>query len=200
MAFIRMRLPGVKRLATLAAVLLATPVSFAEDEELPDAIPIDIVDAVVLCDSLPLKSIEGLWYYPEDRVTVLILGCEKPGCYEIFVVESEDCSLIPGEKIGELTESADPLKYRLTLFSDLKEGRLCNPIECMAVYSEKNESLNIEKPKLNIRINPLGVLPQFWRTIRMSVENPAGKLSEGMIRVYPSYDGNGSSRRQPRWL
>lgn len=160
----------------------------------------DLLAAREFCDRADLRPIEGLWTYPEDDVTVLIFrNEEKKGNYDITVVESADCSLSPGMKIGRLTDSADPDKFTLRLYTTVKNGVLSSPEEATAYFSDSKESLTIKKSSLKFRFNPGRLLPYFWRMISVSVKSrePA---PEGMIKIYPSYDGNGSSRRYPRYL
>lgn len=161
--------------------------------------PADILEAKEFCDNADLRPIEGLWIYPEDETTVLIYRADTPGKYEISVVESPDCSLTPGMKIGELQTSPDPDKYTLKQFTQIKNGVLKTPCSATATYSEAKESLTFKKPSFRIRFNPTRLLPYFWRMVSVSFGNKE-TAPEGMIKVYPSYDGNGSSRRYPRYL
>ena len=162
--------------------------------------PADYLEAVGFCDNQDLRPIEGLWTYPEDDVTVLIYRSkDKKGVYDIYVVESADCSLQPEVKLGELTSSADPDKYTLRLFTSIRKGILINPCSATATFSQNKESLSVKRTGINIRINPLRLLPSFWRIASFSIKtNDAAP--KGMIKIYPSYDGNGSSKRIPRYL
>lgn len=163
--------------------------------------PVDYIEAVELCDKSDLRPVEGLWTYPEDDVTVLIYrNEEKKGMYDIFVVESADCSLSPGMRIGELHTSTDPDKYSINLFTAVKNGVLSLPLEAIATFSENKESLTVKKSsRFKVRFNPTRLLPSFWRLATISF-NSKESAPEGMIKVYPSYDGNQSTRRAPRYL
>lgn len=161
--------------------------------------PADILEARDFCDNADLRPIEGLWSYPEDDVTVLIFRSDAKGIYDIFVVEAADCSLLPGMKLGELHSSADPDKFSMKLFTQVKKDLLSSPCSATAIYSEAKESLTIKKSSLKFRFNPTRLLPSFWRLVSVSVKSKE-EAPEGMIKIYPSYDGNGSSRRQPRYL
>lgn len=162
--------------------------------------PADIIEAMELCDKTDLRPIEGLWTYPEDDVTVLLIRDEtRKGVYDIFVVEAADCSLHPGMKLGELHTSADPDKFNLKLFTVVKNGILSAPVDAIATYSENKEALTVKKKSAKIRINPIRLLPSFWRIVSISL-NANESAPEGMIKIYPSYDGNNSTRRAPRYL
>lgn len=162
--------------------------------------PADILDAYVICDKSDLRPIEGIWTYPADDVTVLVYrNVAQKGVYDIFVVESADCSLPNGSRLGKLTASADPEKYELTMFTSIKNGVLSAPRNATATFSEKKEALTMKKSGVKFRINPTRLLPYFWRLISISVgsKEPA---PEGLVKLYPSYDGNGSTKRGPRYL
>lgn len=163
--------------------------------------PADILQAMELCDEADLRPIEGVWTYPEDDVTVMIFRSEdKRNAYDIYVVESADCSLSPGMKLGELHGSADPDKFRMRLFTTVKNGVLSMPSEALASFSENKESLTVKKEsRINLRLNPARLLPSFWRIASVTVKSK-DSAPEGIIKIYPSYDGNQSTRRAPRYL
>ena len=163
--------------------------------------PSDLLEARELCDRADLRPVEGLWTYPEDDVTVLVYRDDhNPGLYNIYVVEAADCSLSAGQKLGELHTSADPEKFNIKLFTASQKGVLKFPIDAVATFSESKESLIVKKKSnIRLRIHPTRLLPSFWRLASISV-NPKESAPEGMIKIYPSYDGNQSSRRAPRYL
>lgn len=163
--------------------------------------PADTLEAMELCDKTDLRPIEGLWTYPEDDVTVLIIrNEEKKGIYDIYVVEAADCSLSPGMKLGELRTSADPDKFSLKQFTTVKNGLLSMPLEAVATFSDSKESLTVRhSSRVKVKINPTRLLPSFWRLATISF-NSKESAPEGMIKAYPSYDGNGSTKRGPRYL
>ena len=167
----------------------------------PFSPPADYLEARALCDNADLRAIEGLWSYPEDDVTVLIFRNEsKKGVYDIYVVEAADCSLSPKMLLGELHDSADPDKFTLKLFTKVKNGVLSAPLDAVASFSESKEALTVKKKSnFNVRLYPTRLLPSFWRMVSVSLK-PRESAPEGMIKVYPSYDGNGSTRRGPRYL
>lgn len=165
----------------------------------------DIDMAREICDNTPLDNVEGVWLYPDDHVTVLIIrdndtGTQASQRYLIIAVESDDCSIKPGETIGWLETSADPRKLKMQLFTKRSNNILASPAECLATLSSDGESISVRGKKLKLKLNPMSLLPRFWRIARLNVDNPLDKLDPGMIKIYPSYDGNGSSRRKPRYL
>ncbi|MCM1378058.1 MAG: hypothetical protein NC097_06995 [Clostridium sp.] len=168
----------------------------------PLSLPPDrVVMAQNRCDSLPLSDIEGIWQFPEDNMTVLILSDESnPQEFKIEVVESNDCRVRSGDIIGHIKQTANSSKYIMHLCSAVDKSILKHPQTCVATLDSKKEVLKIQRKKLKVSFNPLGFLPYFWRSIRIRRNDPLKDTDRGLIRIYPSYDGNGSSQRKPRYL
>ena len=163
--------------------------------------PADICEATDMCDLMPLRAVEGIWRITEDNVSVAILrDNHEEGIYNISVVESDNVSLRPGTVIGKLTDTTDAGKFRLRLFSKFKHGVPASPCDLSATLSSDGESMAIEGIQLKIRIVPNMLLPGLWKMLRFNVSNPSRKLRKGFTRIYPAYDGNGSSRRNPLYL
>lgn len=166
-----------------------------------------------MCDSMPIDNVEGIWVYPDDNVTVFVVrkpqnSLSSPLEYDLIVVETPDCNLDPGESIGTLTAGADSKKFSLDLFSERKKGVLTKSRTCTATLSSDGESMSLKMPdsgfKLRLNLNPGVLMPKLWRSLfRISTSGSNRSTPQGlrgMIKIYPSYDGNGSSRRQPRYL
>lgn len=173
----------------------------------------DIEMAKEICDELPLENVEGIWLYPDDKVTVLILNDRdnfpdnRFPSYIISVVETSDARLLPGETIGKLTSTAETGVYKIELSTEKKNDLLLKPKSCLATLSKDNDSFMIKKQKvpfkgrLNFNFNRL--LPGFWKIVStgVSLNGTQGvSIPVGMVKLYPSYDGNGSSRRKVRYL
>lgn len=158
-------------------------------------------EAKAICDKADLRDVEGLWRFPDDDVMVMIYrNPDAIGRYDMTVVQSSDCSLPAGSKIGEMTETVDPLKFSLSLSTKLKKGKPVLPQKIVATYNDNKESLTFSKgTSLKFRFNPTRLLPYFWRMLSISVKE-GETPPEGLIKIYPSYDGNGSSKRYPRYL
>lgn len=174
----------------------------------------DIDKAKEICDEWPLQSVEGIWVYPDDKVTVLILkdsgkgGVAEFESYSISVVQTDDSRLHPGDKIGYLYSTAKEGEYRIELSTERKNDILLKSRSCLATLSKDEDALLIKKQKapfrgrLNLNFNRL--LPGFWKVVSTGIStNGTGRNAEpavGMVKIYPSYDGNGSSRRRVRYL
>ena len=174
----------------------------------------DIEKAREICRQLPLDNVEGVWLYPDDNVTVLILNDQNDTgnirfpSYSISVVETSDARLHPGEVIGKLESTADESVYKIELSTEKKNDFLLKPKSCLASLSKNGDSFIIKKQKspfkgrINFNFNRL--LPGFWKIVSLGVSQQNSRESltppVGMIKIYPSYDGNGSSRRKVRYL
>lgn len=173
----------------------------------------DIDMAKEICSGLPLESVEGVWLYPQDKVTVLILNDNKDRnnsfpSYSISVVDTSDARLHPGEKIGTLRATAQEGTFEIELSTEKKNSILLKPKSVLATLSKDGESFLIKrqnsslKGRLNINFSRL--LPGFWKMVSTGIyTNSNGQIVSspvGMLKLYPSYDGNGSSRRKVRYL
>lgn len=172
----------------------------------------DITRAKEICDSLSISDIEGIWKFPEDGVTVLVcrnrnIVSSEADSFSISVVETSDARIHPGQHIGTITASPNPSKYQLELFTHSIKRKLSKSEKCVATLSADSRSLTMSQPKSNFRIRASlslsTLLPRFWRIVRLtpSISQPSQESAPvGMIKIYPSYDGDGSSTRQHRYL
>lgn len=179
--------------------------SYRQAEAAPDNVPIDMQAAIDYIDACGTGGVDGIWEYPGDGITVLITADQRERYrYNITVIESNDVRLKPGMLIGTLTESAQNGKYRLSLYTAVRHGLPAQLSDCLATLSKDKQSLIVESMKIKVRVGGSTILPVFWNKLRLSlrinVNNPLDKLPEGMRRIYPSYDGNGSSLYKPRTL
>lgn len=174
----------------------------------------DISMAKEICDDLPLESVEGIWIYPEDNVTVMILQDNSINKntsfpeYVISVVETTDARLHPGNIIGRIRASADSKTFNIELATEKKNNLLLKPKTCIATLGNDGDTFIFKKGKTGLKgrlsLNFNRLLPGFWKVVSSGISTAFGDQSleapVGMIKIYPSYDGNGSSRRKPRYL
>lgn len=173
--------------------------------------PLDMEEARAVIDSLGADGPQGIWIFPDDNVTVTVIAVDGDygnfahRRFAITVTESADADCLPGDLIGELEETAEAGKYRMTLFDSIDPAELLSlrrpdRTTLLAELAEEGEVMRVKAGKWKVRFNPSALLKGFTRLIRLQHDDPVGKLPAGMIRIYPSYDGNGSSRRKPRIL
>lgn len=173
----------------------------------------DMQMAKEICDQQPLSTLEGIWTYPDDNIVVLILEKPQNGnsefpSYDISVVRTSDVKLHPGDIVGDLTATPQKDTFKLKLYTEKNNDILLKPKSCLAVLSKDEDALLIKKQKipfkgrLNLNFNRL--LPGFWKIVSTGISSSSnnGNVSPavGMVKIYPSYDGNGSSKRKPRYL
>ena len=179
--------------------------------ETPVAYDIDMAQEI--CDRLPLEEVEGIWLYPDDNVTVLLLNDNHDShtqlpTYTLKVVETSDARLHPGETIGTLKATSQANIYAIELATERRNGLLLKPVTCMGTLSKEGDSFSFKKQKTPLRgrlnLNFSRLLPGFWKMISTGISSSGTgnsvQLPVGMVKVYPGYDGNGSSRRKIRYL
>lgn len=186
----------------ISALIAAMSVSAAPTDEV-SLYPSTRPDAEKTLASRALDPAEGLWEDPASETLFLVLADPaRKRHYDVVLIESVDCRLTPGTVMGSLSPTPDLAKYRLTLYSRLRKGLLDMPRECAATL--KGDAMLIESPGLKISLNASVVLPKLWNTLRVPLrvrsESPASELPAGWIKIYPSYDLNGSRRGIPRAL
>lgn len=147
---------------------------------------IDFGLAQEYCDCTELTEPEGIWQFPDDETTVLIRRAPHSSSkFEIFVIETPDCRLNPGDKLGELQRSADTSKFKMSLYTNRKTGILTDSHSCSAELKENGDTFIMQPRKLKISLRTMWFLPRFWRSLRIDIDNPASRLPYGLIRLYP---------------
>lgn len=162
----------------------------------------DMQAAIQWCDSAPLSRIEGVWEFPEDGVKVLIIKSHDQSGYDLRVIEGADGKFEPGEIIGIAEPTTNPLRFSMRLRT--RPGGALQALKswkkCAATLTVSDMALDVAAESRGINWNLLGFLPHFWRVARMRHSDPQAALPHGLVKIYPSYDGNGSSRFNPRYL
>lgn len=178
----------------------------------PPLVAYDMEMACQICEELPLENVEGIWLYPDDQVSVLILNDNEGSLsnlstYTISVVQTSDARLHPGDVIGKLYATPDDKVFKIELSTEKKNDLLLKPKSIIANLSNEGDTFIIKKQKapfkgrLNFNFNRL--LPGFWKIVSTGISqtnNNSIQPPVGMVKVFPSYDGNGSSRRKIRYL
>lgn len=164
----------------------------------------DMQAAVDYCDNHALQQPEGIWIYPEDNVVVLIARDESQSgnvtapTFNIYVVETPDCNLKPGQTIGWLSRLADSSSFQMSLFTHKKGIQLIMPARCVATLTDNQCAMKIKQPSVKFSLNPSILLPKFWRLVRVRINDPMQNAPVGMIKIYPNE--NGTSPRAPQLL
>ncbi|MDE6247643.1 MAG: hypothetical protein K2M41_07365 [Muribaculaceae bacterium] len=181
----------------------------ADSDYASDGHDLAIFDSLSAADkfltSIAVDPLEGIWEYPADETSLLILKSRfQKGVYDIYLYESVDCRFSRGMKVGSATASADPSQFSLSLHSKLRKDILTAPIPCAGKLSAEGDILYISAPKIKISVTPSLFLPTLWNTLRLSTrirtEDPASKLPSGLRKVLPAFDGNPPCSSAVRYL
>ena len=152
----------------------------------PEVAALDYGLAQEYCDRTELTDPEGIWQFPDDETTVLIRRSpHSQSKFEIFVIETPDCRLNPGDKLGELQRSADLSKFQLNLYTRRKTGILTDSRSCSAELKDNGDAFIMHPRKLKLSLRTMWFLPRFWRSLRINIDDPSSQLPYGMIRLYP---------------
>ncbi len=167
----------------LAAMTLACGAMAANAR---DQMIFDMESALVYCRETAMEGPEGIWEFAGDETQVLIKKETRGGKgYDIIVISTPDCRLSPGETIGNIQPSAKKGKYRMKLYVSRKMGTFSDSRTCIAEYIEKDDVILTHPVKLKISVRTMWFLPKFWRSLKISVDNPAASLPHGLVRIYP---------------
>lgn len=146
----------------------------------------DMEAALQYCREAQLAGPEGIWEFPEDETRVLIrkspLGQKG---YDIIVISTPDCRLHAGDIIGHMNPSSERTKYTLSLNTSKTGALFSGTRKCVAEFSDKDDSIRVHPMKIKISMRTMWFLPKFWRSLRVSFDNPAAELPQGLLRIYP---------------
>lgn len=150
------------------------------------------------CDATDLQPLEGIWYYPDERMTIVIERCENPlnnnvQDYRFVLVDTDDMSLLPGTVIGYCSPTVDGSKYKLWIYSEQKGSILENPQMCVATLDGNNDEIHIERSevKMKVRVNFSRFLPKLLKGISIVPSKKEVKAPEGLMKIYPKNTKNG---------
>lgn len=152
-----------------------------------------------------LQPLEGIWYYPNEDMTLAIERWQpepshKIG-YRLLLVASDDLELLPGTVIGYIEASAVDNKYRLWLYSERNKVTLCGPLDCVATLNKEATTLTFEPPhwEVKVRVNFARFLPSLFKGISVVPSVEKEKLPVGFKKIFPA-DGNGNKFNRVRYL
>ena len=135
------------------------------------------------------------------------LSSVAPYIYDKRWYDSSANPLPPCEAIFLLYSTSDNKVFRIELSTERKNDLLLKPKSCLATLTKDGDEFVIKKQKApfkgRLNLNLSRLLPGFWKVVSMGISqqnNNTVQVPVGMIKIYPSYDGNGSSRRKVRYL
>lgn len=152
-----------------------------------------------------LQPLEGIWYYPNEDMTLAIERWQpepshKIG-YRLLLVASDDLELLPGTVIGYIEASAVDNKYRLWLYSERNKVTLCGPLDCVATLNKEATTLTFDPPhwEVKVRVNFARFLPSLFKGISVVPSVEKEKIPVGFKKIFPA-DGNGNKFNRVRYL
>ena len=150
-----------------------------------------------------MQPLEGIWYYPNEEMTVGIErynGKHNIG-YRIILLESPDINLVPGTVIGYIASSAVDSKYQLWLYSQRDRVTLLKPLQCVATLNKAATTFTFDPPhwKVKVRVNVARFLPSLFNGMSIVPEKVEERLPIGFRKIYPE-GGDTDSFSRIRYL
>ena len=164
---------------------------------------LDVDSMRVRLDETDMQPLEGIWYYPDEEMTLGIeryKGRHNIG-YRIILLESPDINVMPGTVIGYIASSAVDNKYRLWLYSQRDHVTLMKPLECVATLNSAATTLTFDPPhwKVKVRVNIARFLPSLFNGVSIIPEKVEERLPQGFRKIYPE-GGEGQPFNRIRYL
>ena len=164
---------------------------------------LDVDSMRVRLDETDMQPLEGIWYYPNEEMTLGIERYKGPHNigYRIILLDSPDINVMPGTVIGYIASSAVDNKYQLWLYSQRDRITLIKPLECVATLNQSATSLTFDPPhwKVKVRVNIARFLPSLFQGVSIIPEKSSEKLPVGFRKIYPE-GGEGKPFNHIRYL
>ena len=146
-------------------------------------------------DATDLQPIEGIWFYPAERVTLAIerLRPDADGDYRLILLDSDNIEHIPGMVMGYMQASASADKWKLWLYSQRDRTTLLKPLETVATLNPAGNTLTFDPPhwRVKVRINFARFLPSLFRGVSVIPEKVEEKIPIGFTKRYPEGGDSG---------
>ena len=164
---------------------------------------IDIDSMRVRLDESDLQPLEGIWYYPNEEMTLGIeryRGEHNIG-YRIILLDSPDINVMPGTVIGYIAASAVDSKFQLWLYSQRDRVTLIKPLQCVATLNAQATTLTFDPPhwKVKVRVNIARFLPTLFNGVSIVPDKVSERLPVGFRKIYPE-GGDGNPFNRIRYL
>lgn len=182
-----------RRLACILLFLMLLPLMVVAGNGVPKRSVIlaglDVDSMRVRLDETDMQPLEGIWYYPNEEMTLGIeryRGEHNIG-YRIILLESQDINVMPGTVIGYIARTALDNKYQLWLYSQRDKVTLIKPLECVATLNAAATTLTFEPPhwKVKVRVNIARFLPTLFNGVSIIPERVGESTPIGFRKVYP---------------
>ena len=193
-----------RRAAIILSLLLLMPLmALAKGGVVPKKSVIleglDLDSMRVRLDETDMQPMEGIWYYPNEEMTLGIeryRGEHNIG-YRIILLESADINVVPGTVIGYIAATAVDNKYQLWLYSQRDRITLIKPLECVATLNDAATTLTFDPPhwKVKVRLNIARFLPTLFNAVSIVPGMTGEQVPVGFRKIYPETIGNNKFNR-----
>lgn len=194
-----------RRFSILIAMLATLLVAVAAVPERSEFFPgLDEDSMRVRLTNTDLQPMEGIWYYPNEEMTLGIERIETNSHderYRIILLGSTDAHLLPGTVIGYLQASAVSRKWQLWLYTERDRLTLYQPMSTVATLNANATELTFDRPhwKVKVRVNFARFLPSIFRGVSITPEKIEEELPIGFKKVFPE-GGDGNQFTRIRYL
>ena len=197
----------IRRLSLISFLVVLLPFVAAAGGGIPKQSVIlaglDVDSMRVRLDETDMQPLEGIWYYPNEEMTLGIERYKGPHNigYRIILLDSPDINVMPGTVIGYIAASAVDSKYQLWLYSQRDRVTLIKPLECVATLNSTATTLTFDPPhwKVKVRVNIARFLPTLFQGVSVIPERVGEKLPVGFRKIYPD-GGEGTPFNRIRYL
>jgi hypothetical protein len=164
---------------------------------------LDMDSMRVRLDQTDMQPLEGIWYYPNEEMTLGIEQFKGPHNvgYRIILLDSPNINDVPGTVIGYIASTAVDNKYQLWLYSQRDRVTLVKPLQCVATLDAAAATLTFDPPrwKFKVRVNIVRFLPTLFSGMSIIPEKTGERLPVGFRKIYPE-GGNGNPFNRVRYL
>lgn len=164
---------------------------------------LDVDSMRVRLDETDMQPLEGIWYYPNEEMTLGIERYKGPHNigYRIILLDSPDINVMPGTVIGYIASSVVDSKYQLWLYSQRDKVTLIKPLECVATLDKTATTFTFDPPrwKVKVRVNIARFLPTLFSGVSVIPERTGERLPVGFRKIYPE-GGDGAPFNRIRYL
>jgi hypothetical protein len=197
----------MRRVAFIALLLALLPVAAVAGTGVPKQSVVlhglDVDSMRTRLDETDLQPLEGIWYYPNEEMTLGIERYKGPNNigYRIILLDSPDINVMPGTVIGYIAASAVDSKYQLWLYSQRDKVTLIKPLKCVATLNKQATQLTFDPPhwKVRVRVNIARFLPSLFNGVSIIPDQAGEKLPVGFRKIYPE-GGDGAPFNRIRYL
>lgn len=140
-------------------------------------------EACEIIDSRGADPLIGIWRIgPDGAIIAIIPTYAASGQFDIYLLDSPDMSVIPGERIGSASATRQLATYDAVLAN---LGKLLQKNQRFIITIERDGSLAFKSYKKGKRLSLWRLAPYLFR-YSVSEQNTRPSSVDGAVRLYPS--------------